>query len=113
MSKDDDEDYIYIKYRPLTDYFACRTHSDDMKYAGILSKSVLICHKQTTAKDGDIIVGLLNNIFVVRRYKTYGDFILLVPENFKKFPIPVFKDDNFKILGKVIEFRYQFDFDKF
>lgn len=104
-SQQDLEGYIYISYRPAEEYFALRVHGDSMKNAGILDKSVLICHKQAIAENGEIVVAMLNGEQTVKRYKLHGDNLFLMPENPDFLPIPITPIDDFIILGKVVEVR--------
>ena len=97
--------YIYISHRPAEEYFALRVHGDSMKNVGIFDKSVLVCHKQETAENGEIVVAMLNGEQTVKRYKVHGNNIFLMPENPDYLPIPVTPTDELLILGKVVEIR--------
>ena len=99
------EAYIYISHRPADEYFALRVHGDSMKNAGIMDKSVLVCHKQETAESGEIVVAMLNGEQTVKRYKIHGNNVFLMPENPDYLPIPVTPTDELLILGKVVEIR--------
>lgn len=99
------EAYIYISHRPAEEYFALRVHGDSMKNAGIMDKSVLVCHKQEIAENGEIVVAMLNGEQTVKRYKVHGNNIFLMPENPDYLPIPVTPTDELLILGKVVEIR--------
>lgn len=99
------EGYIYISFRPKEEYFALRVHGDSMKDAGIVDKSIVVCHKQETAENGEIVVAMLNGEETVKRYKIHGNNIFLMPANNDFMPIPVTPSDEFTILGKVVEIR--------
>lgn len=99
------EGYIYIAYRPAEEYFALRVHGDSMKNAGLADRSVIVCHKQETAENGEIVVAMLNGEQTVKRYKIHGGNIFLMPENPDYLPIPITPSDDFIILGKVVEIR--------
>lgn len=103
-SQEDIEGYIYIDQRPTSDYFALRVNGQSMKNV-IPDKSIIIVRKQETADNGDIIVAMLNGEQTVKRFKRYGDIILLSPENQSFDNIPVTPADDFHILGKVVEAR--------
>lgn len=102
------EGYVYVNYRPKEEYFAVRVHGDSMINAGILDKSIIICHKQETAENGDIIVAMLNGEQTVKRFKMNGNTCFLKPENPNYDPIFVTENDEFIILGKVVEMRFAF-----
>lgn len=104
-SQENLEGYIYISYKPKENYFALRVQGDSMINAGIRDKSILVVHKQTYAENGEIIVAMLNGESTVKRFKIFGDNIFLMPENPAFEPIPIQKNDDFLILGKVIEVR--------
>ena len=106
--QEDLEGYIYVKYRPKEEYFAVHVYGDSMINAGILDGSIIVCHKQETAESGDIVVAMLNGEQTVKRFKLIGDTCFLLPENPRYDPIPVTKDDELLILGKVVEMRYSF-----
>ena len=106
--QEDLEGYIYVKYRPKDEYFAVHVYGDSMINAGILDGSIIICHKQETAECGDIVVAMLNGEQTVKRFKLIGDTCFLMPENPRYDPIPVTKDDELIILGKVVEMRFSF-----
>lgn len=105
-TQQDLEGYIYISFRPAEEYFALRVHGDSMKNAGIVDKCVLVCHKQETAENGEIVVAMLNGEQTVKRYRVYGNNVFLMPENSDFAPIPVTTiKDELLILGKVVEIR--------
>lgn len=104
--QEDLEGYVFINYMPKEEYFALRVHGESMKNAGIQDKSILIVHKQETAECNDIVVAMLNREQTVKRFKRYSDNIFLMPENPDFEPIPVTPDDEFIILGKVVEVRF-------
>lgn len=104
-SQENLEGCIYISYKPKENYFALRVQGDSMINAGIRDKSILVVHKQTYAENGEIIVAMLNGESTVKRFKIFGDNIFLMPENPAFEPIPIQKNDDFLILGKVIEVR--------
>lgn len=100
-----DNNTIYISYRPSEDYFALRVHGDAMKDVGIFDNGVVIAHKQREAQDGDIIVSVLNGEQLVRKYKRIGETVLLYAANASADPIAISPQDDFLILGKVVEAR--------
>lgn len=99
------EGYVYASFRPAEEYFALRVHGDSMKNIGIIDKSIIICRKQQTAENGEIIIAMLNREQTVKRYKIHGSNIFLMPENPDYLPIPITPADEFIILGKVVEIR--------
>lgn len=104
-SEENIEGYIYINYKPKEDYFALRVRGDSMIGAGIRDGAILVVRKQNYADNNDIIVALLNGEQTVKRFKQYSDSAFLMPENQHYEPIPIPKDADFLILGKVVEIR--------
>ncbi len=107
-SQENLEGYIHISYAPPQEYFALRVQGDSMLNAGIRDKSVLVVHKQAYAENGDIVVALINGEATVKRFKLYGENIFLMPENPTYEPISITKNDDFLVLGKVVEVRISF-----
>ena len=103
------EGYVYINYKPANEYFALRVFGDSMINAGIKERTILICHKQTYANNGDIVVALYNSAQTVKYYKEdeKGNKYL-VPANNNYLPIPITEKDEILILGKVKEARNSF-----
>lgn len=104
-AQQDLEGYIYVSYRPAKEYFALRIHGDSMKNVGITDKCIVICHKQQTAENGEIVIAMLNGEQTIKRFKVHNGNIYLMPENPDYMPIPVTPADDFMILGKVVEYR--------
>ena len=104
-SQENLEGYVYINHQPKEEYFALKVFGDSMINAGIPDGAVLIVHKQSTAENGDIVIAFLNDEQTVKYFKVMGEDIYLVPANNQYLPIPVRKNDNFMILGKVVEIR--------
>lgn len=100
-----DEGYIYIGFRPAEDYFAVRIHNDNMRALGIVQNSIVVCRKQSTANNNEVIIALLNGETVVRRYIVRGGSEYLVSENNKDYPEPITPQSDLIILGKVVELR--------
>lgn len=72
---------------------------DSMINAGILDGDYVIVRKQSVAKNGDIVVALLNDEATVKTFYKEKDYFRLQPENPYLMPIIV---KELSILGKVI-----------
>ena len=105
-SQEDIEGYIYVSYRPKSEYFAVRVHGDSMINAGIPDNGILVVHKQECAESGEIVVAMLNKEQTVKRFKIIGTQMFLMPENPAYDPIPILERDELIILGKVVEVRF-------
>ncbi len=82
------------------DVFMLRIKGDSMIEAGIYDRDYVVIQKQPTAKNGEIIVGMVDNDeATVKRFFHEGDRIRLQPENSSMAPIYA---NEVKILGKII-----------
>ncbi len=81
------------------DVFILNVKGDSMIEAGILDGDLVIVRKQNTARNGDIVVALLEDEATVKRFYKENNYIRLQPENSNYEPI-ITKD--VLILGKVI-----------
>lgn len=81
------------------DAFILKVKGESMIDAGILDDDLVLVHKQSQAKNGDIVVALLNDEeATIKRFFKEDDTIRLQPEN--EFMDPIYSQ-NVKILGKV------------
>ncbi len=94
------EDYIPVPVKSRDkELFALRVRGDSMINAAILEGDIVIIDKTPVARNGDIVVALIEDEATVKRfYKEKGHF-RLQPENDNYEPIIV---NNLSILGKVI-----------
>ena len=79
--------------------FMLNVRGESMINAGILDGDQILVHQQSTARNGEIVVALIDDSATVKRFFREKDFIRLQPENDYMAPIYV-KDAS--ILGKVI-----------
>lgn len=93
------EDYLTFDTGGRGDeYFALRVRGDSMIKAGILSGDLVVVHRAQTARNGEIVVALLEDEATVKRFQRQGSQIWLLPENDDYSPI----DGTYcQILGKV------------
>lgn len=88
-------------FKKAEDAFALRVKGDSMINAGINDKDLVIVSPKEQAKNGDIVVALLNDEATVKRFELINNKIRLIPENNSYTPIEVKNDDDFKLVGKV------------
>jgi repressor LexA len=88
------------------DVFILHVKGDSMVNAGIYDGDMVIVRKQSVARNGEIVVALLDDEATVKRFFLESDHIRLQPENDKYEPL-ITKDAT--ILGKVVALvrRYQ------
>ena len=69
--------------------------------AGINDKDLVIVSPYEQAKNGDIVVAMLNDEATVKKFELVNNKIKLIPENDAYNPIEVNSQDDFKLVGKV------------
>lgn len=81
------------------DVFILNVQGESMIEVGILDGDQIIVKQQDTAKNGDIVVALIDDSATVKTFYKKENYIMLKPENSSMDPIIV---DSCVILGKVI-----------
>ncbi len=103
LSEENIEDFFPIPLNFFSpgnsDIFMLQVQGDSMIEAGINDGDYVIAKKQDVAKNGDIVIALLEDETTVKRYYQEDNTIKLQPENPAYSPI---KNRNVSILGKVI-----------
>lgn len=104
--------YTYINNKNTENYFALKVKGDSMDLVNIKDGSVVVVERQEYLENGDIGVALIDNEdATVKRIFINGDMATLIPQssNPQNQPIIVnLKEQDFKILGKVIKAEYFF-----
>jgi repressor LexA len=88
----------FIK-KTSNELFIIKIKSNDMIDVGLLGGDFSIVEKTDCVKNGNIVVAMLENEVIIRRFFKKGKHIQLEPENTAMEPILV---DNCNIIGKVI-----------
>lgn len=85
--------------REGSDYFMLRVDGESMINAGIFSDDYVLVEQRNNAKNGDIVVALINNEdATIKRYFKEERFIRLQPENDTMDPI---YSKNVKVIGHI------------
>ena len=93
------EDYLTFDTGGRTgEYFALRVRGESMLNAGILPGDLVVVHQQQEARNGEIIVALIEDEATVKRLKRKDGHVWLMPENEAYSPID---GTHASILGKV------------
>ena len=88
-----------IKHPAATFFF--RVTGDSMINAGIHSGDLLIVDRYEEARDGSIVVAVVDGELTVKRIEVHDGKLFLVPEN-KDYPlIPVTEEQSFEVWGVV------------
>lgn len=102
LAQENIEEYFPITsdfLKDSSDVFMLKVKGDSMINAGILDRDYIIVRKQEVAKNGEIIVAIIEDEATVKRFLKTDNVVKLIPENDFMKPI-VIKD--VKIAGKVI-----------
>ncbi len=83
------------------DCFVLQVKGVSMEEDGILDGDFVVVRKQATAKNGEIVVALVNNGATVKRYYRKKDHVELRPAHGDMRSIRV-QDEGFRIEGKVV-----------
>ena len=93
----------YVPYQgghyPAGELFALRVRGESMIDAGILNGDIIIVHRTPAARNGEIVVALVDDEATVKRFYKENGHYRLQPENRTMEPIIV---DSVLILGKVV-----------
>lgn len=79
--------------------FMLEVRGDSMIEAGILEDDYVVVRRQSTARNGEIVVAMIDEEATVKRFFREADHIRLQPENRRLEPIRV---RDCQVLGKVI-----------
>ena len=104
--------YTYINNKDYENYFALKVKGDSMDLVNIKEGSVVVVAKQDYIENGDIAVVLIDNEdATVKRVFINGDMANLIPQSSNPSNQPIIvnlKEQDFKILGKVVKVEYYF-----
>lgn len=90
---------IPVDMLPNSEVFMLKVRGESMINAGIYSGDTVLVQQQSTARNGDYVVALIEDSATVKTFYKEDGYIRLQPENDTMDPIIV---DNCEILGKVI-----------
>lgn len=94
------QDYFAIpsEVLPNSELYILEVHGESMINIGFLEGDYIIVEKTGTARNGDIVVALIDDSVTVKRFYKENGYIRLQPENDNMDPIIV---DDCVIVGKV------------
>lgn len=98
---------LQIEYGTSKEYFAVRVMSEDMINAHIPKGAVVVIRKQRYASNGEIVLVLHNGKLCFRYFKEVDGDLYLTAANNSIMPVIVRKTDDFAVLGKVCEIRFE------
>ncbi|RYZ77546.1 MAG: translesion error-prone DNA polymerase V autoproteolytic subunit [Proteobacteria bacterium] len=86
--------------KPSASFFV-KAKGDSME-PEIKNGSLLIVDRSITAKNGDIILAVLNGEFTIKRFTKKGDVVQLTAENPKYKPMMINADSDFQVWGVAV-----------
>jgi DNA polymerase V len=90
----------YVTNYPEATFFA-RVTGECMVGSGIFPDDLLVVDKSLTPSSGDIVVGIIDNEFILRSYFKKGEKEYLMPDNAYFKPIERNETTHFEIWGVV------------
>ena len=94
-------DMSLFSLRTTQKLFALTVKGESMIDAHILPGDTVLVHEQATARNGDIIVALVDGESTVKRFFLEHDHVRLQPENKTMKPMIIDRGE-FRVLGKVV-----------
>ncbi len=90
----------FLIEHPAATFFV-RVAGDSMTGAGIHSGDILIVDRALSARNGSIIVAIVNGEFTVKRLSRINGRIFLLPENPGYDPVEITESSGFEVWGVV------------
>lgn len=87
--------------KPLHKYFILKAKGDSMNKKGINPGDLILVRQQQTAKNGDLVVALINDEATVKEYRILDGAVALVPCSTNPKHKPIIIQDDFIIQGVV------------
>ncbi len=94
-------DLSLFSFRSVRNIFALKVKGESMVNAHILDGDTILVRAQATARDGDIVVALVEGEATVKRFFARKNSVRLQPENSSMKPIIIDRGE-FLILGKAV-----------
>ena len=88
--------------RPGHRYFLLKTKGDSMTEVNIHEGDFVLVKQQSTAKNGDIVVALIDDEATIKEFHSAGNMIILKPRSKNKKYRPILLKENFQVQGVVI-----------
>lgn len=88
--------------RPPHRYFLLKAKGDSMDQKGIDDGDLVLVRQQTTAKDGDTVVALIDDEATIKEFRIGGETFVLKPRSRNKQHQPIVLTKDFQIQGVVV-----------
>jgi repressor LexA len=101
--------FVTIPAKWRGELYALRVTGESMIEAGILDGDFVVVHKQADARNGDIIVAMIDGEATVKYLERRGAQVRLLPANPRFTPIEVPAESNNVIQGKVVSVQRYYE----
>lgn len=88
--------------------FIVRVSGDSMRDAGIFDTDIAVVDRSLTPKNNDIIIGIIEGEFTIKRLIIRGSDMWLYPENKQFQPIKITEHSEFRVWGVVTRVIHSF-----
>ena len=88
--------------RPPHRYFLLKATGDSMNQKGIDDGDLVLVRQQTTAKNGDIVVALIDGEAAIKEFHAAGETVVLKPQSKNKDHKPIVLTKDFQVQGVVV-----------
>ena len=84
---------------PPHKYFLLKAKGDSMNEKGINDGDSILVRQQTTAKNGDVVVALIDNEATIKEFHVFDETIVLRPRSRNSRHKPIILTRDFQIQG--------------
>jgi repressor LexA len=87
---------------PARDVFALTVTGDSMVDAGIYEGDLVFVQRRTTARDGEVVVAVVDGETTVKTFRRRGQAVVLEPANSRLGPIVIARSSQLELAGVVV-----------
>lgn len=105
LAQENIEGYIPVSVslaKPGFKYFLLRAKGDSMNKAGIDDGDLILVRQQSSAKNGDIVVALIDEEATVKEFQRRKGCVVLMPRSNNKNHKPIILTKNFQVQGVAV-----------
>ena len=105
LAQENIEGYIPVSIslaKPGFKYFLLRAKGNSMNNAGINDGDLILVRQQSSAKNGDIVVALIDDEATVKEFQHNKSCVVLMPRSNNKNHKPIILTENFQVQGVAV-----------
>ena len=105
LAQENIEGYIPVSVslaKPGFKYFLLSAKGDSMNKAGINDGDLILVRQQSAAKNGDIVVALIDDKATVKEFQHSKNCVVLMPRSNNKNHKPIILTENFQVQGVAV-----------